>query len=273
MMSGAGALFSLTRPRDSGNSRSEAGRVLIAWPNLRNLLKVVLWKFDGLPAETSGMSQTEETPTSAPALPEPPALIDSKSLNLANLITSSRLLLSFVLFAMIYAEGNWIEPIRGYWIGAALLFVFAAATDVVDGYVARKYGQVTTLGRILDPFVDKIIICGAFVFLLEKKDVSGVNAWMVIAVIGREMFVTGLRAFLEQAGKDFSANVVGKLKMALQCAAVAGSLLMISPSMQTPGWLLARDLFLWGAVAITVYSGVSYAWRGFQMLRPEKKTA
>jgi CDP-diacylglycerol--glycerol-3-phosphate 3-phosphatidyltransferase len=217
------------------------------------------------------MSPTEETPTSAPARPEPPAPIDAKSLNLPNLITTSRLLLSFVLFAMIYAEHNWIAPIEGYWIWAAGLFAFAAATDAVDGYVARKYGQVTTLGRILDPFVDKIIICGTFVFLLEKKDVSGVNAWMVIAVIAREMFVTGLRAFLEQAGKDFSAVWIGKIKMVLQCAAVFASLLVISPSFQSSaGWLLTRDLFLWGAVAITVYSGASYAWRGFQMLRPPK---
>jgi len=219
------------------------------------------------------MSQPEETPTSAPAPPEPPAPIDAKSLNLPNLITSSRLLLSFVLFAMIYAEHNWIGPIDGYWIWASVLFAFAAATDAVDGYVARKYGQVTTLGRILDPFVDKIIICGTFVFLLEKKDVSGVNAWMVIAVIAREMFVTGLRAFLEQDGKDFSAVWIGKIKMALQCAAIFGSLLTIHPGLRSENWLLVRNLLLWAAVAITVYSGVSYAWRGFQMLRPQKSAS
>ena len=220
------------------------------------------------------MPQSEETPANAVVHGNAPAPIDARSLNLPNMITSSRLLLSFVLFAMIYAEGNWFfEPIRGYWFWAGFLFAFAAATDAVDGYVARKYGQVTTLGRILDPFVDKIIICGTFVFLLEKKDVSGVNAWMVIAVVGREMFVTGLRAFLEQSGKDFSAVWIGKIKMLVQCAAVLGSLLTISPSLRSDGWLLTRDLLLWGAVAITVYSGVSYAWRGFQMLRPQSRTA
>lgn len=226
-----------------------------------------------LEQKPSGMSQTEETTTGGAAPSNQPAPIDARSLNLPNLITSSRLLLSFVLFAMIYAESNWMDPIEGYWIWAAVLFAFSAATDAVDGYVARKYGQVTTLGRILDPFVDKIIICGSFVFLLEKKDVSGVNAWMVIAVIAREMFVTGLRAFLEQTGKDFSAVWIGKVKMALQCAAIFGSILTISPSLRSDGWLLTRDLFLWGAVGITVYSGVSYAWRGFQMLRAPRKPA
>jgi len=192
-------------------------------------------------------------------MPEP---IDGRSLNLPNLITLSRLGLAVVLFWLIYVEG--------FWISAAVLFVVAAATDAIDGYVARKYGQVTTLGRILDPFVDKIIVCGAFVFLLEKKADSGVNSWMVMSVIGREMFVTGLRSFLEQAGKDFSAAFIGKAKMALQCVAITLSLLSLSPEVGNPTFNFCRDIVLWAAVAVTVYSGLSYAVRGFQMLRPQK---
>jgi CDP-diacylglycerol--glycerol-3-phosphate 3-phosphatidyltransferase len=181
-------------------------------------------------------------------------------LNLPNLITLSRLLLSFVLFGMM-SHGDW-------WLTSAAVFAFAAATDAVDGYIARKYGLVTTLGRILDPFVDKIIVCGAFVFLLERPAESGVNAWMVVAVIGREMFVTGLRSFLEQAGCDFSAVWSGKIKMALQCVAVTVSLASQSPQLQMPEFILLRDVLLWSAVIVTVYSGLLYAWRGFQMLRP-----
>lgn len=191
-----------------------------------------------------------------------PAPIDRKSLNLPNLITLSRLGLSVILFWLIYVEG--------FWITAAVLFVVAAATDAIDGYIARKYGQVTTLGRILDPFVDKIIVCGAFVFLLEKKADSGVNSWMVMAVIGREMFVTGLRSFLEQSGKDFSAAFIGKAKMALQCVAITMSLLSLSPEVGSATFNFYRDIVLWAAVAVTVYSGLSYAVRGFQMLRLQK---
>lgn len=202
------------------------------------------------------------TTTDAPLDPQVPAPIDSRSLNLPNLITLSRLGLAVVLFWLIYVEG--------FWISAAILFVVAAATDAIDGYIARKYGQVTTLGRILDPFVDKIIVCGAFVFLLEKKSDSGVNSWMVMAVIGREMFVTGLRSFLEQSGKDFSAAFIGKAKMALQCVAITMSLLSLSPRVGSPAFNLYRDIVLWAAVAVTVYSGLSYAMRGFQMLRPKR---
>lgn len=203
-----------------------------------------------------GTSSAESTGSQ---MPEP---IDGRSLNLPNLITLSRLGLAVILFWLIYVEG--------FWITAAVLFVVAAATDAIDGYIARKYGQVTTLGRILDPFVDKIIVCGAFVFLLEKKADSGVNSWMVMSVIGREMFVTGLRSFLEQSGKDFSAAFIGKAKMALQCVAITMSLLSLSPKVGSGTFNFYRDIVLWAAVTVTLYSGITYAVRGFQMLRTKK---
>lgn len=189
--------------------------------------------------------------------------IDRRSLNLPNLITLSRLILSFVLFAMISAT-EW-------WIASAAVFVIAAATDALDGHIARKYGLITTLGRILDPFVDKIIVCGAFVFLLEQAEQSGITAWMVMAVIGREMFVTGLRSFLEQSGQDFSAAWSGKIKMALQCLAIVLSLLSLDADLRSDMLLVTRDVTLWLAIIITVYSGGIYAWRGFLMLRPQRE--
>ena len=205
-------------------------------------------------------SAAEPVASTAPQPPNEAEVIDRRSLNLPNLITLSRLLLSFVLFGLI--------SVGDLWLTSAIVFVVAAATDAVDGYIARKYGLVTTLGRILDPFVDKIIICGAFVFLLAIP-ASGVNAWMVLAVIGREMFVTGLRSFLEQSGRDFSAAWSGKIKMAMQCLAVAVALLSLSPDYSFEQFVLARDVILWASVAMTVYSGMLYAWRGFQMLSPK----
>lgn len=196
-----------------------------------------------------------------------PARLGRESLNLPNLITLSRLILAIILFALI--------DVGGYWITATVLFVVAAATDWIDGYIARKYGQVTTLGRIMDPFVDKIIVGGAFLFLLEKNGTvtdglevqSGVNAWMVIIVIGREMFVSSLRGFLEQQGKDFSASFSGKLKMMLQCVAVTASLLSMSPDVQWPWLPMTRDALLWSAVGVTVWSGLVYVIRGVKLLR------
>lgn len=199
--------------------------------------------------------------------PDQPARLGRESLNLPNLITLSRLLLAVVLFALI--------DIGGYWLTATSLFVFAASTDWIDGYIARKYGQVTTLGRIMDPFVDKIIVGGAFLFLLEKNGTvdgsselqSGVNAWMVITVIGREMFVSSLRGFLEQQGKDFSASFIGKAKMMLQCIAVTACLLALSPAISWTWLPMARDILLWLTVFVTIWSGLVYVIRGVRLLR------
>jgi CDP-diacylglycerol---glycerol-3-phosphate 3-phosphatidyltransferase len=209
------------------------------------------------------MTSSEQQTDSAPR----PATIGRESLNLPNLITCSRLVLALVLFAMIETGG--------YWLASAALFVVAASTDWLDGYLARKYGQVTTLGRILDPFVDKIIVGGAFLFLLEKNGTgtadnaihSGVTAWMAIAVIGREMFISSLRGFLEQQGKDFSASLSGKAKMLLQCVAVTASLLSLSPELNWPWLIPTRDALLWAAVGVTVWSGLVYVIRAVRLLR------
>src|SRR4051794_37568673 len=108
-----------------------------------------------------------------------------------------------------------------------IVFVVAASTDWIDGWWARKYGQVTKLGRIFDPFVDKIIICGTFIFLAAEWPASGIAPWMAVVVMGREMLVTAIRGFIEQQGGDFSAQLMGKLKMVFQCVAVVASLLAL----------------------------------------------
>ncbi len=209
--------------------------------------------------------QTEKLSEQRAAELENPLLRDAR--NLPNLITVSRLVLSVILFALIYTDG--------FWITAAVVFLIAALTDMLDGYIARRYGMVTTLGRILDPFVDKIIICGAFVFLLGKQTrlddgmivTSGVNAWMVVIVIAREMFVTSLRGFLEQQGRDFSASLSGKLKMVAQCAAVALSLVSLSPRFGSETLNVVRDFTLWATVVVTVWSGLVYVQRAAVILR------
>ncbi len=198
------------------------------------------------------------------ANPDPPApapiRLGRESLNLPNLVTFSRLILAVVLFVLI-DNGQWM-------LTSTFLFVFAASTDFLDGWLARRYGQITTLGRIMDPFVDKIIVGGAFLFLLVPGGgrTSGVTAWMVIIVIGREMFISSLRGFLEQQGRDFSASLIGKLKMVLQCAAVTAALLSLSPDLNWT-WLPAvRDGLLWLAVGITIWSGLVYIFRAIRLL-------
>lgn len=175
--------------------------------------------------------------------------------NVPNIITMVRLVLSIAVFVLI--------PLQQY-TAALVTFVVAASTDWMDGYWARKYGQVTKLGRVLDPFVDKIIICGTFIFLAAEQN-SGITAWMATVVMGREMLVTALRSVIEGSGGDFSAKWAGKIKMVVQCIAVVASLLVLrhlaiyKDTLPVEDWLKYSLLIsAWGAIAITVYSGLEY---------------
>ena len=210
-----------------------------------------------------------------------PAPIGRESVNLPNAVTLARLLLACVLFWMIW--------VNGLWKSAAAVFVIAAATDFLDGWLARRYGQVTTLGRILDPFVDKIVVVGALLFLLEKRVTigeggeleiwSGVSAWMVLVIVAREMFVSSLRGFLEKHGVDFSADWTGKVKTTVQFVAVTASLLSLAPEFAQLGpeielfdrsrslFVWTRDALLWGATLFTAYSGVAYIARATRTLK------
>jgi CDP-diacylglycerol--glycerol-3-phosphate 3-phosphatidyltransferase len=183
----------------------------------------------------------------------------NKVWNVPNQVTMARLVLSIALFAIM--SFHW-------YLTSLVVFIVAASTDWIDGYWARKYGQVTQLGRILDPFADKIIICGSFIYLAAAPE-SMIVAWMAVVVVGRELLVTALRSFIEERGGDFSANMAGKLKMVLQCFAVGFSMFRLTyldaatgefpTDRHPPEWLDWSLLVLvWAAVISTVYSGVGY---------------
>lgn len=174
--------------------------------------------------------------------------------NVPNIITMVRLVLSIAVFVLI--------PLQQF-MAALIVFVIAASTDWMDGYWARKYGQVTKLGRVLDPFVDKIIICGTYIFLAAEKG-SGITAWMATVIMGREMLVTALRSVIEGSGGDFSAKWAGKIKMVVQCVAVVASLLVLNHLANkelVADWLqYTLVASAWGAIAITIYSGLEYVF-------------
>lgn len=181
--------------------------------------------------------------------------------NVPNQLTSLRLILSLVMFCLI--------PLGFYW-ASLVLFVLAAGTDWLDGWYARRYHQVTVLGRILDPFADKIVICGTFIFLVAEPALStewyGLHAWMAVVIVGREMLVTVLRSFIEQQGGDFSAKMAGKVKMALQCVAAGAALVLLAVGAGAPLWI--RTVFLislWAAVLSTIQSGVGYVIAAVKM--------
>jgi CDP-diacylglycerol--glycerol-3-phosphate 3-phosphatidyltransferase len=168
-------------------------------------------------------------------------------LNVPNALSTARLLLSIVVFVLVG---------RGWYWSALVAFAIAAGTDWVDGYWARKYGQVTKLGRVLDPFVDKVIICGAFISLVAVP-AAGIAAWVAIVVVIRELLVTSLRSMVEASGGDFSAKALGKWKMVAQCAAVMlamGSAAMVAAT-QVAGTQVAGTQVAGTQVAGTQVAG------------------
>lgn len=187
-------------------------------------------------------------------------------LNVPNQLTCSRIILAVVMFFFMAFE---------YYLTSMVLFIVAASTDWIDGFYARHYGQVTKLGRILDPFADKIIICGAFIYLAAVpamiKTPWGLRAWMVVVIVGRELLVTAIRGFFEQQGSDFSAKWSGKWKMVVQCVAAGASLFYLSyPNPIENAALWCKTLMIasiWSAIALTVYSGVVYVVAAVRLIR------
>jgi CDP-diacylglycerol--glycerol-3-phosphate 3-phosphatidyltransferase len=183
--------------------------------------------------------------------------------NLPNQLTAARLVLAVVLFVLI----SW-----SVWIGCLVVFAAAAVTDWLDGYLARKQGLTSTLGRNFDPLVDKVLICGAYIFLLAEPK-AGLLAWMVTVVVARDLIINSLRSFIENQGAAFGADWLGKLKMVLQCAA----LFAIFVALQMPQWSAdavwyfdrLRDGLVYTMVVATALSGLQYLWRAALLLKTD----
>jgi CDP-diacylglycerol--glycerol-3-phosphate 3-phosphatidyltransferase len=186
-----------------------------------------------------------------------------------NLLSLVRLLLAIVLFVLI--ERAVVAPAA--WLPATVLFVIAASTDWVDGWWARRFGQVSRLGRIFDPLVDKVIVCGTWVLLAAPAGASAIAPWMAVVVVVRELVVTAIRAEMERVGRDFSAGPAGKLKMVLQCVAAAVELAARAWPDATLGGLAGlreiASVLAWAAVVATIWSGLEYVWAARVLVRGE----
>lgn len=193
----------------------------------------------------NGMSTTARPPKQPPVF------------NLPNQLTAARLGLGIVLFVLIEHD---------QWLWSIAVFALAAFTDWLDGYVARLQGITSTLGRNLDPLVDKVVICGAYIFLMKDPQ-SGLAPWMVVLVVSREFIITGLRSFLENLGANFGAELLGKLKMVLQCATLFAIFLARYENNDVFNW--ARDLFIWAMLITTALSGLQYLWKAFALLNKQ----
>lgn len=201
---------------------------------------------------------------------------------LPNQLTLLRLVLAAVFFVLLNcyrygaASPMWLLPV------AIVVFIAAAITDTLDGYLARKWHVESKFGRIMDPFCDKVLVIGAFVYLAGPRFVipdaigvnnidffsmvTGVYPWMVAVILSRELLVTAIRGELEGEGVKFGANVFGKLKMILQSVVIPIVLAIVWLAEIDPGspggvgnllyWV--RDVLVYVTVLVTVVSGLPY---------------
>jgi CDP-diacylglycerol---glycerol-3-phosphate 3-phosphatidyltransferase len=178
--------------------------------------------------------------------------------NLPNGLTLARLVLAVVLFGCI--AGGW-------WLVCVVVFAVAAVTDWLDGYLARKQGLASAFGRNFDPLVDKVLICGAFIFLLPVPG-AGLEPWMVTVVVARELIITSLRSFMEtHHAANFGADWLGKIKMTLQCAALLAILYVLSLGASAGPWAAVQAGLIWAMLIATALSGLQYLWRAMVLLR------
>ncbi|CAM3954625.1 CDP-diacylglycerol--glycerol-3-phosphate 3-phosphatidyltransferase [Cohnella lubricantis] len=193
-------------------------------------------------------------------------------MNLANRITIARILLIPCLVLLLQPYPQWLGDaaplfahLNQYGVYyAAALFLLTAATDKLDGYVARKYKMVTNLGKLLDPLADKLLISAA---LLMLAYLHMTPAWMVMVILGREVVVTAIRTVASASGIALAADRLGKLKMVAQVAAITAALLNNYPFALVTD--IPVDLILMMiAVLLTIYSGLNYLLQNYRRLLP-----
>ena len=168
--------------------------------------------------------------------------------NLPNRLTLSRLLLAIVFFIFL--------SYRCYTI-ALIAFSLAWSTDWLDGYLARKKGLLTDFGRIADPFVDKIIVCGGFILLIRHAH-DIIPSWMVVVIVAREFLVNSLRSYSESKGIEFGATIWGKAKMFVQSFTISLILLFFAHLQHIIAIKQGIIVMLWITVIITLVSGITY---------------
>jgi CDP-diacylglycerol--glycerol-3-phosphate 3-phosphatidyltransferase len=175
-------------------------------------------------------------------------------MNLPNSLTIARIFFVPLLVAALVAESVSIRlfgfVVTNEWLALAI-FLIAAATDLLDGYLARRWGQVTTIGTLLDPIADKLLISAALISLVQVNAVPG---WMVILIVGREFAISGLRSIAAAEGYTIRASDLGKTKMVAQVTAISFLLLSIRHrQIATMAYWM-----MWIVVLFAVLSAVGY---------------
>ncbi len=212
---------------------------------------------------------------------------------LPNQLTVGRIVLSAAFFVLLGLYERGAAGGRVLLNVAFVLYIVAGVTDVLDGWIARKWNLTSAFGRIADPFVDKVLVVGAFVMLtgfnyafgrvgageFEAKlpgwinggMASGVQTWMVVVILGREFIVSAVRGYSESQGVKFPATSAGKIKMFIQSVAICTILYQLANAPTATWAVITRIVTVWLAVIVTVLSGLVYLGKTRKLLRSDGK--
>ena len=192
-------------------------------------------------------------------------------MNWANRITLSRLGLTVLFVVSLNSSWQYARTT------ALVIFLIAGLTDFIDGEIARRYGIITNFGKLMDPLVDKIMLAAAFISLVPLK---AVPAWAATTIVARDFLITGLRLMASAKGRILPAESLGKQKTSWQVITVLFFLGLFSASelrFANEGsvwWLRAWNqggpILVWITVALTLYSGLAYAWRHRELIAPDQ---
>jgi CDP-diacylglycerol--glycerol-3-phosphate 3-phosphatidyltransferase len=200
--------------------------------------------------------------------------------NIPNALTLLRVIFAIVFFAFIVRSSRYEgETVSWCLLSALAIFLLAVFTDWLDGFIARKYNMETGRGRVADPFVDKLLVGGAFIMFalyfdgnpylkgMDGKYPVNIAPWMVVVIVGREFLISALRGYAESKEIKFGANVWGKQKMVFQSAAVCAVLVQQALFDSVYVYAAIATALLWLAVGWTIMSGLTYVIRAGRVLR------
>ncbi len=182
----------------------------------------------------------------------------SEPSNLPNLLTCSRILVVPLIIVLLYFDSRWLNLLT------AILVVMAAITDGLDGYMARKYNFESTLGKLLDPLADKILLLSTMVMLVYLQRAP---AWLVCLILCRETAITGLRAIAAEKGEIIAASAMAKYKTIFQIVAVV-ALIIHYPFLGANAHAVGT-FFLWVAFIYTMWTGYTYLKETYTLLMSE----
>ncbi|PHV70648.1 CDP-diacylglycerol--glycerol-3-phosphate 3-phosphatidyltransferase [Sporanaerobium hydrogeniformans] len=184
-------------------------------------------------------------------------------MNIANKLTTARVILVFVFMAVIWIP--FTDLVTRLWLALAI-FIIASLTDFLDGYLARKLNLVTNLGKFMDPLADKMLVAAAMIAIVDLRSVlpaGNLPAWIVVIILLREFMVSGIRLVAATDNKVIAANYLGKVKTVIQMVMISVYLIPIEN-----GFLSGFALVLaYAALLLTLISGFEYLWQNREILK------